>query len=226
MTTIRVWDLPLRLFHWTLALLVAVSGLTGEFSAALGPWGARWHLLSGCAVLSLLIFRLVWGFAGGTYARFASFVRGPQAVLAYCGELLGRRPASPHIGHNPLGGWSVMAMLCSLAVQVGSGLFISDEDLGLEGPLAEHVSGKTAEWLAGVHQANFILLLALVGPHLCAIAYYRLAKGDKLVKPMLTGLKEVPAGQEGAAARGGHWLIGMLVLALAVGIVWLIANRL
>lgn len=225
MTTIRIWDLPLRLFHWLLVLLVVSAGLTGEFSAALGPWAARWHLLSGYGVLSLLIFRLLWGFAGSTYARFASFVRGPRVVLAYCGEVLGRRPARLHLGHNPLGGWSVLTMLGCLAVLVGSGLFISDEDLGLEGPLARLVATRTADWLASLHEISFTVLLVLVGTHLGAIAFYQLVKGDNLVKPMLTGVREVPPGEEGAAARGGHWLAGLLVLACAVGVVWLIDTR-
>lgn len=224
MSKIRVWDLPLRLFHWMLVVLVAVSGITGQFSAELGPWAARWHLLSGQAILGLLVFRLIWGFAGGTCARFASFVRGPRAVLDYCGELLGRRPARGYFGHNPLGGWSVLAMLGCLSVQVGSGLFNADEDLGIEGPLAKYVGARTADWLAGLHQINFRLLLALVGIHLCAIAFYRLVKGDDLIKPMLTGRKELRAGQEGASAQDGHWLSGLAALAFALVVVWLIAN--
>lgn len=226
MTTIRVWDLPLRLFHWLLVLLVIGSAVTGQFSADLGPWAARWHLLSGYGVLGLLLFRLLWGFAGSTYARFASFVRGPRAVLDYCREVLGRRPARPYPGHNPLGGWSVLAMLGCLAVQVGCGLFLADEDLGIEGPLAKHVAARTSDGLALVHQAGFYLLLALIATHLGAIAFYHFAKGDQLVKPMLSGDKDMPAGQAGAAARGGHWLTGLLVAAAAAGIVWLIANRL
>lgn len=226
MTSIRVWDLPLRLFHWLLVLLVLVSGLTGQFSADLGPWAARWHLLSGYGVLSLLLFRLVWGFAGGTYARFVSFVRGPRAVLEYAQEALGRRPARLYLGHNPLGGWSVLAMLGCLAMQVGCGLFLADEDLGIEGPLAKYVAARTIDGLAIVHQAGLYGLLALIATHLGAIAFYRLAKGDNLVRPMLTGDKEVPGGPESQSARGGHWLPGLLVLAGAIGIVWLLVNRL
>lgn len=226
MTTIRVWDLPLRLFHWLLVVLVISSGVTGQFSADLGPWAARWHLLSGYSILGLLLFRLIWGFAGSTYARFSSFVRGPRAVLDYCREILGKRPARLHLGHNPLGGWSVLAMLGCLTVQVGCGLFLADEDLGIEGPLAKYVAARTSDGLAIVHQAGFYLLLALIATHLAAIAYYRFAKGDRLVKPMLTGNKEVLAGRESTAAQGGHWLSGLLVAAIAAGIVWLIANRL
>lgn len=226
MTTIRVWDLPLRLFHWLLVLLVLTSAITGQFSADLGPWAARWHPLSGYAILSLLIFRLLRGFVGGSHARFASFVRGPRAVIAYAQEILGRRPARLHAGHNPLGAWSVLSMLGSLCLQVGCGLFLADEDLGIEGPLAKYVSGQTGDLLAAIHQFNFYLLLALIASHLAAIAFYRLAKGDNLVKPMLNGNKEVAAEHADAAGRGGHWAAGLLVLLLAVGVVWLIVNRL
>lgn len=226
MTTIRVWDLPLRLFHWLLVLLVISSGVTGQFSADLGPRAARWHLLSGYGVLGLLLFRLLWGFAGSTYARFSSFVRGPRAVLDYCRELLGQRPARLHLGHNPLGGWSVLAMLGCLAVQVACGLFLADEDLGIEGPLAKHVAARISDGLAIVHQAGFYLLLALIATHLAAIAFYRFARGNNLVRPMLTGDKEVPAGEEGNAAQGGHWLPGLLIAVVAAGIVWLLVNRL
>ncbi len=226
MTTIRVWDLPLRLFHWLLVLLVLCSAITGWFSADLGPWAARWHLLSGYSLLALLIFRLLWGFVGGTHARFANFVRGPRAVLAYVEEILGRRPARLHAGHNPLGGWSVLAMLASLSLQVGCGLFLADEDLGIEGPLAKYVASATSDRLATVHQFNFYLLLALIAIHLAAIAFYRLAKGDNLVKPMLTGDKDVAPEQAAAAGHGGHWAGGLLVLLLAAGVVWLVVNRL
>ena len=102
-----------------------------------GLWAAQWHKLSGYAILALLLFRLTWGFIGGTHARFGSFLRGPRVAIDYLGELTGRRQAQLWLGHNPLGGWSAIALLLSLAFQTISGLFISDEDLGLEGPLAK-----------------------------------------------------------------------------------------
>lgn len=220
--TVRVWDLPTRLFHWSLVVLVVFNGITGQFAADLGSdWMAR-HLLSGYAILALILFRLVWGFVGNRHARFAGFVRGPRAVLAYLAALRGRAAAVTHAGHNPLGGWSVMAMLAALTVQVGSGLFLSDEDYGVEAPLAKHVANKTIDLMGSVHEAAFWALLALVATHLAAIAFYRVAKKENLVRPMLTGDKAL-AGVE--AARGGPAWLGALVFALAGCAVWYLVNR-
>jgi cytochrome b len=221
---VRVWDLPTRLFHWTLVLLVLFSGVSGEFAEDLGAQAMAWHQRSGYAILALLLFRLIWGFAGSTYARFSSFVRGPAAVLRYAGEMLGRAHGTAHIGHNPLGGWSVLALLAVLSLQAGTGLFIADEDLGVEGPLARLVSGRTSDAMAEIHEASFGLLLALVGIHLGAIVFYLVAKGENLVRPMLTGVKHLPAGQA-HSARGGHVLLGGVVLALAAAAVWVLVTR-
>ena len=127
--TIKVWDAPVRLFHWLLAVLVAVSVSTGY----IGGNVMRWHVWSGCAILGLLIFRLLWGFAGSTTARFAHFVRGPRAALGYARGLLSRSPSHTP-GHNPLGGWMVLLLLASAALQAGTGLF-SNDDIATEGPL-------------------------------------------------------------------------------------------
>lgn len=224
MAKVRIWDLPLRLFHWALVLLVGASFVTGQFSAALGLRAAAWHQWSGYAVLALLIFRVGWGFVGGSHARFSSFVRGPRAVLSTLRELAGRRRATPHVGHNPLGGWSVLAMLACLAVQASSGLFLADEDLGVEGPLAKYVGAQAMDTLKAVHESNVLVLLGLVALHIAAIAYYFIAKRENLVKPMLTGSKDLPPEQAAAAARGGHPVLAIAVLALAAGTVWSIAN--
>ncbi|HEY0844980.1 MAG TPA: cytochrome b/b6 domain-containing protein [Noviherbaspirillum sp.] len=225
MVRVRVWDLPLRLFHWLLAVLVIGSLVTGLFGAELGLRAAEWHKLFGYAVLVLLLFRLLWGFVGGTYARFGSFVRGPRAVAAYLGELTGRRAPRPMVGHNPLGGWSTLAMLLCLSVQAGTGLFLADEDLGLEGPLSKYVSGVVADRLGTVHETNFMVLLFLIGLHLAAIAFYRLAKGQNLVKPMITGFKELPSTPDGDGASGGSVMLALILLLCSAGAVWLIANR-
>lgn len=226
MVSIQVWDLPLRLFHWTLVLLVTVSVVTGLFGSELGLSAAQWHKLSGYGVLALLLFRLSWGFAGGTHSRFGSFLRGPRDVAQYVGELTGRRGATVRLGHNPLGGWSTLAMLLSLVLQAVTGLFLSDEDLGLEGPLAKYVGSTTGDALNELHEGNATLLLILIGLHLCAIAYYRFLKGENLVKPMITGYKQLPTAPEDAAIRGGHLLLAAVLLVCSVGIVWYIANRL
>lgn len=222
---VRIWDVPTRLFHWSLVLLVAFSGITGEFSEELPIKFMDWHRYSGYAILSLLLFRLVWGVMGSTYARFSNFVRGPAAVLGYIPEMLGRTPATPHHGHNPLGGWSVLALLTFLSIQVSTGLFIADEDLGVEGPFAKLVSNKVSDALAEVHEASFAILLLLIGVHLSAIIYYRVAKKENLVAPMITGFKQLPrtiAAQ--AQAQGGHFAVGALVLGCAAAAVWLLVN--
>lgn len=226
MVSIRVWDLPIRLFHWTLVLLVIGSLVTGWFSSELGLGAAELHPLFGYAVLALLLFRLAWGFVGSTYARFGSFLRGPQTVMHYLGELTGRRDAQPRLGHNPLGGWASVLLLSTLAVQAASGLVISDEDLGVEGPLAKYVGSAMGDRLGELHETNFALLLFLIVLHLGAIAYHRFAKGENLVKPMITGIKHLPSAPEGADGRGGHPSLAIVLLLCSAGIVWYVVNRL
>ena len=171
---IRVWDLPTRLFHWILAALVI-----GSF-ASVKIGNMDWHGRLGYAVLALLIFRLIWGFAGGGYSRFSTFVRGPGSVMAYL------RGASHGPGHNPLGALSVLAMLAALLFQAGSGLFTND-DIAFEGPLAHRVSGARSSLLTTWHRRNENILIALVVVHVAAIVYYRLRLKQDLISPMLTG---------------------------------------
>lgn len=179
----RVWDLPTRLFHWLLAVLVVgafVSVKTGNMVV---------HERIGYTVLALLLFRLVWGVVGGRHARFASFVRGPSAVIA---ALRGGKPHAA--GHSPLGALSVLAMLAAIGFQASSGLFAND-DIAFEGPLARHASGATVSLLTTLHRWNETVILALVALHLVAIAYYRFGRGQRLVAPMVTGDAQFPTPQ-------------------------------
>jgi cytochrome b len=185
--TVKVWDVPVRAFHWTLVALAALSVSTGYLAGN----AMRWHVWSGCAILALLVFRVLWGFIGSTYARFAHFVRGPRAVRDYARGLLSRAP-SYTVGHNPLGGWMVVLLLVSLAVQVGTGLFAND-DIATEGPLYPLVSKALSDTLSAIHQANVVVLLALIGVHVTAVLYYFFYKGENLVAAMITGTKQVPA---------------------------------
>jgi cytochrome b len=161
-----VWDLPTRLFHWLLAALIAFSWWTVH------NHHTDWHIWSGCAILTLLIFRLLWGFVGSSTARFSNFVRGPRAIGAY---LRGRWAG---IGHNPLGAISVLALLGAVAIQVGLGLISEDEDGIYMGPLAGLVSTDTSDKARDIHELWFNVILALVALHLVAILYYRL-RGKK-----------------------------------------------
>ncbi len=217
---VRVWDVPVRLFHWALAGFFAFQFWSGET----GGNAMQWHLYAGYGVLSLVLFRILWGFFGSTYARFASFARGPAACLRYARQLFSRRPV-PSLGHNPLGGWMVLAMLGALALQTVTGLFANDQ-IATQGPLADLVSDAWSDRLSSVHAWNFYVLLGLVSLHIVAVLYYRLVKGQNLIGPMFSGVKRVPAKlAESAAPRpGGAWR-ALIVFAAALLAVYLVVQR-
>jgi cytochrome b len=209
---VPVWDLPVRLFHWALVGLIGFSWWSAENDRN------EWHIWSGLAVLSLLIFRILWGFFGSSTARFASFVRGPRAVLGYA-----RRPREwQEIGHTPLGALSVLALLALLLVQVGLGLVLSDEDGTVTAPLNRLVSFDTAEWAGELHDTLFNVLLGFIALHVAAILFYRLVLGKRLVGAMVTG--RTTAG--GATPmRPAKWWVALLCLLAAVALTrWIIAG--
>jgi cytochrome b len=208
---IRVWDLPVRLFHWALVALVLISWATRE----LGEMEA--HRLSGYAILVLVLFRVLWGFMGTRHARFADFVRSPAAMRAHMQDTLAGRRAQ-FLGHNPAGGWSVLAMLACLFVQAVTGLFLTD-DILFDAPFHGVLSKQWTERLDALHEANFALLLVLIGLHVSAIVFYRVAKRENLMVPMLTGRKWVPVDSNAEGVRSSGWWRAPLALAIAVGIV-------
>ncbi|MFZ1984019.1 MAG: cytochrome b/b6 domain-containing protein [Desulfatitalea sp.] len=181
--SIQAWDLPTRIFHWALVLLVITSFVTAE----MGGNAMRYHVWSGTAILALLLFRLAWGLVGSRTARFSEFVRGPSAAWRYARGLMGSTPEH-YLGHNPLGGWSIVAMLLALMLQVVTGLFANDE-IATQGPLYPWVSDATSGWLTGIHLINKGVIIALVSLHLLAVLFYLLVKGDNLITPMISGRK-------------------------------------
>lgn len=205
----RVWDLPTRLCHWGIALLIPLLWWSAEEGRL------DIHIPAGLTMLGLVLFRLLWGLAGGSTARFAGFVRGPRAILAY---LKGEVPGSP--GHNPLGAVSVVVMLAALVVQVGLGLFASDEDGLSPGPLAHFVSYDTSERITDLHESLFNLLLALIALHLAAILFYLIVRRRNLTGPMITGrgaadpaepaLRPAPAWRFWTAAAASALVAGWL----------------
>ena len=206
--SILVWDLPIRLFHWSLLVLVVAAFVSGQLGGNLIVWHGR----CGLAIAGLLVFRLLWGVFGSTHARFASFVPGPQRLLAYVrGQWQG-------VGHNPLGALSVLGLLAVLALQTTSGLFAND-DIAFEGPLAALVSKELSDWLSGLHRQNVVVLIALVVLHIAAILFYARVKQDNLVKPMITGYKDVsdPGLQP---ARGGGLPAFVCAVLIAAAAVW------
>lgn len=207
---VAIWDLSTRLFHWTLVGLIAFSWWTAEEHLD------DLHIYSGLAIMSLLIFRILWGLIGSSTARFANFVRGPRAVFGYL------RGAWRGIGHNPLGALGVIALLGLVALQVGLGLIASDEDGLMQGPLAHLVSYDTSEAATGLHDDLFDVLLVFIGLHVAAIIYYRL-RGKKLLGPMVTGRGETEAGVE--PMKPGKGWVAIVCLFAAIGITrWIIAG--
>ncbi|EIC22770.1 cytochrome b/b6 domain-containing protein [Thiorhodovibrio frisius] len=212
--SIRIWDGPTRLFHWSLALLVLVAFLTGLQG---GNWMV-WHERTGLAILGLLSFRLVWGFVGSTYARFADFVPTPARILAY---IQGRWHG---LGHNPLGALSVFALLAVLVFQVLSGLFAND-DIAFRGPLYDLVSKGVSNDLSGLHRQAIWLIGALVALHILAALFYTLVRRQNLIRPMVTGMKSVESAQA-KPAQGGGLLALLVALLVAALVVWIGAGGL
>ena len=201
---IPVWDFPTRLFHWLLVVLVAVSFTTG----AIGGNAMVYHERSGFAILVLLVFRIVWGFVGSRQSRFSDFVKGPAAVWRYATALF-RGDAERHLGHNPMGGWSVLALLLALLIQVVTGLFAND-DIITEGPLYLWVSKPVSDWLTRIHRINRFVIVALVATHLSAVLFYLWGKGENLIKPMITGEKSWHSDDTPPPAAPA-WLAGAVI---------------
>jgi len=216
--SIRVWDWPIRLFHWLLAALF----ITSWGSAEIGGNAMQYHLWSGYAVLGLVLFRVLWGVVGSETARFAHFMRGPSAVLAYTRSWF-KPDYHAALGHNPLGGWSVIALLLAIVFQALTGLF-SNDDIANEGPLYHLVNKGTSDLISQTHRVAFYALLTLVTLHLLAIVLYSVKQGENLLKPMLTGNKAVNESVL-TPKQSSAWLA--LVIALFVaGVVYGLVNQL
>ena len=215
---IRVWDLPTRIFHWALAVLVGFSFATGKIG---GAW-MEWHLKSGYAILALLLFRLAWGIAGSPTARFTHFLRGPRAAWNYARDTLAsRHPTFP--GHNPLGGWMVVLMLLILLLQAATGLF-ADDDISTQGPLAARVSNAWVGRMTTLHKYNEWLVVAAAVLHVAAIAVYRWRFKEDLIGPMLHGWKPVPGESRPPQPARASSLLALALAAIAAAFVyWLVA---
>ena len=213
-TAVPVWDIPVRLFHWILVLLIAFSWLSNKMD-----W-MTWHMYSGYTILTLVLFRILWGFVGSTHARFSDFIYGPRALIGHI-KTLPSRTAAKFAGHNPLGGISVVLILLCVLAQAGTGLFANDDIIN-EGPLFKHVSKELSDWLTTIHKYNFNVLLALIVVHVGAVLYYLFYKSENLIKPMFTGRKHLPEGMSAATMRS-LGLAGVLLAVSAAG-VWFLVN--
>ena len=230
---VRVWDLPTRLFHW----LLLVGVVTAFISVKLGGNAMVWHGRAGTFVLSLLIFRLLWGFMGSPTAQFQSFLKGPRTVWRYIqgqtSGTLGTVGTLGHasVGHNPLGALSVVALLGLFFFQTLTGLGASD-DIFFDGPLAKDLGSDTVSLLTSLHKSTEPFLLGLVTLHVAAIIFYRLVKKTDLVQPMITGVKVLKTDAEkssppetsnpkelGITEGPGLWFKALVCWAFSSGIV-------
>lgn len=215
MKHITVWDLPLRIFHWALVILLIAAIVT----AKIGGNALEWHVTIGLSILGLLIFRVLWGFIGGKHAKFSSFIRGPKTILAYI-KGQGEKP----LGHNPVGALSVIGMLLALFVQAITGLFATDAIL-TEGPLYSLVDSDSSDYLTSIHTASQYAIYAILALHIAAIVYYRVIKKDNLVLPMLTGRKKVShVSEHYLNAEGSLWK-ALILAAASYGAVWVLATQ-
>jgi cytochrome b len=201
-----VWDLPLRLAHWALAVTVAGAFVTQWIGTS--AFGA--HLLCGASALVVVLFRVVWGFVGPAHARFSDFVRGPRAVLQSLGGLT-RAAHRRSAGHTPLGGWMALALLVCVGVQAGLGLFANDE-ITHAGPFYGYIGGRWSNRLSAWHVRIAYVILGAVVLHVAAALYYRIALGDDLVRPLVTGYKR----GVGAAASIDRQRVGLALLIVAL----------
>lgn len=211
MQRILVWDLPVRAFHWLLVLLVSIAWLTGgtDYTAV--------HSWTGYSILTLIVFRVMWGVAGSDNARFSDFIRKPSLVFVYLNDLR-KGTAAPYVGHNPAGGWMVVVLLVSLLVQAGTGLFTNDDVL-FDAPFAAVVGSQWSAWLTDIHKANFNILMALIAVHVAAVAWHEW-QGERLVKAMWHGYK-ISRGQ--ASHVRPLWLALLMLVSAAGGVWWLLS---
>jgi cytochrome b len=212
----RVWDLPVRLFHWLIVLLVPASYVTFRLNRM------DLHMALGHAMLALLLFRWAWGFVGSDTARFGRFLGSPVRALRHLAALRVREPDT-QVGHNAAGGWMVLVMLLLLSVQVGAGLCANDGG-GAEGPLAKYVGDRWSDRLSLVHSVTFNVILGAIALHVVAIGVYAFVKKQNLLRPMLTGKKRLPAATR--APRLASPLLALALLAVAAAVSAVIATRL
>lgn len=223
--TIRVWDFPTRFFHWALAICVIAAFFSIKAAGTTEGWVANagiawmdWHVLSGYCVLSLILFRIIWGFTGSYYARFSQFLKGPASIMQYF------KGNYNSLGHNPLGALSVIAMLAVFGFQAFSGLFTTD-DIFTNGPLV-HLSSSFSKTMTSLHRSNEPVMIILFALHILSIVFYRVFKKKKLVSTMITGKTQVSPENNYVQATDNLrvFIAGLVTLAVTSGFVYWIST--
>ena len=211
---VKVWDGWVRMNHWLILVLMLVSFGTAKAHRM------EWHMLSGYAILTLVLFRLMWGLFGSETARFRHFLAWPGAALRQLGKMTRREPDA-EVGHNPAGGWMVLLLLALLLTQAVTGLFSYDQ-IFTRGPLARRAPEWVVDRASSIHVQNFYWLLAAVGVHVLAVGVYFAAKHHDLLGPMIHGVKKLP--EEVAAPRMASPARGLALLITSGLFVWWITT--
>ncbi|MBF0446871.1 MAG: cytochrome b/b6 domain-containing protein [Magnetococcales bacterium] len=218
--TITIWDLPTRLFHWILVALVIAAFITAKEAMI------ERHSILGQSILALIIYRIVWGFIGGSTARFSQFIKGPRDVFSYIASLFGsfrnKEEKPHHVGHNPAGGLMILILLTTLLIQSGLGLFTKEDTfLYFDAPLAHLLESSMSNNITEIHQFLSSVILLLIAVHIVAALSYLLIFRDNLIRPMITGKKrflEQQVSQQELPYSGNKWL-AILSIGLAIGLV-------
>lgn len=215
---IPAWDLPTRLFHWLLVALIASAYLTYKF----GDVTMTYHMWNGYAILTLCLYRLLWGLVGSNTARFCQFIKGPKAIFSYLKSAKTDQPQK-FLGHNPAGALMVLALLGLLITQGSMGLFTTD-DIIVEGPLVFLASGDFVSWAGTIHRIGYWVILGFAGFHVLAALFYVFVKKDNLIRAMIDGKKDKHSVPEGESLQARSPLLALACLLIAAGIVYLVVN--
>ena len=222
--TVPAWDVPTRLFKWGLVTLVALAWVSQAYGDALGDFSLRWHRYNGYAILTLVVFRVLWGLVGSSTARFAAWITAPWTALAYLGRVLSGR-GKPYLGHNPAGGWMILALLGLAAAQAGAGLFTADSNGLFGGPFSNTDPTEGATPLQGLlssyHFKGFWILLAFAAVHIATNLAYQFGKREPIITAMITGEKPTADYADQPAMRPARaaWARALACLVAALLIV-------
>jgi cytochrome b len=215
----RVWDVPVRVFHWTLVLAIVAAFVTNRLGVAY----FQYHVWCGYLVLVLILFRIVWGLVGTKHALFSNFVRGPKATVRYAAKFIrGRR--EHYAGHNPLGAWMIVTLLGMLGIQALLGL-VADDEIFNTGPLSGYVSHEVSLRLTSIHRIMFYWIAAAIAIHILAVLAHTFLAQENLIRAMLTGHKSAPSATSRDHIHTSRtWLAVLVTIALSAGLAWIIGN--
>lgn len=219
--TVRAWDLPTRLFHWALVFCIVSAWVSFNYAGKIGDPTLRWHRWNGYAILTLLVFRIIWGFVGGSTSRFSAFMNWPWTAIGYLKDTFTGRHRH-YLGHNPAGSWMIFALIIVALIQATLGLFTLEHNEITAGPLQRLIldDEKLTKLIQTLHARGFYVILGLVALHVTANVLYRVLTKDKLIEAMVTGKKPAAAYEDQQEARGGSVMLALACLALAAVIVF------